>query len=494
MAEQTDQPIREPITLDTPIPERPRKDELIPEPKEEKLRAEVLAIESKINTLKQKRESIKMQLEQKYKGGLVEQTNEYARDFLDSRRTSRKDWSQEKSRLWEEFNNLKREFSTLKDEQMRVKNKIKIFEEDKIQARIDDLQRRHETVSLSLQEEKSIIAEIRELELSKPLVAEFRQRAGRLDHIKKSMTEIMNRIKDLTEKIQEASELIDEIQAKSKESRDKLKSEIPMLKDERTRLDEQINQLKEQKNKLHTDFKEQKKAYMKQQKLLKYIDIVTNRKKQLQEQEERRIKYEERMKEEEANRPHPYAREIQLCENFISYLTNLLPKEQQESEVSKPNLIEEPGFTYLPPKEQRIIPNLPKKKKERQRKKVSIAREVMNFPMELLNFLGSLGIKVPKDSDEIKDTITLLQNKKQEFESKEDEERLSELPPPNLPLSTLKAAAKSDWKTSDFPEPEEAKDKENYGIFEDETIRSSSFPQKRDERRGRGRGRIFRRY
>ena len=87
---------------------------------------------------------------------------------------------------------------------------------------------------------------------------------------------------------------------------------------------------------------------MKQQKLLKYIDIVTNRKKQLQEQEqeERRIKYEERMKEEEAYRPHPYAWDIQLCENFISYLTHLLPnpKEQQESEVCNPNLIEEPDL------------------------------------------------------------------------------------------------------------------------------------------------------
>ena len=105
------------------MPKRPRKDELTTDPKEEKLRAEVLAIESKIDALKQKRELIKMQLEQKYKGGLVEQTNESTRDFLDSCRTSRKDWSY--SRLWEKFNNLKREFSSLKDEQMRVKEKIK---------------------------------------------------------------------------------------------------------------------------------------------------------------------------------------------------------------------------------------------------------------------------------------------------------------------------------------------------------------------------------
>jgi hypothetical protein len=499
MATKPERREREPITLDTPVPEKPKKEELIPEPSEAKFKAELDKIENLIKKTRDEKEAVKKQIDAKKQGGLVETTNESVKEFVNNRRNDAQEWIQERRRLIDEIKGLKRELALSFEEQNRIKPKIKFFDESKIEETITQLQHKHETTSLSLKEEKDLLAELKELEASKPLFKDFKQRSAKIEILKKKSDSLNPRIDELKKKIDEAFSVINETQTKSKESRDKLKEEIPTLIEERKTLDVKIKELEEKRNSVKDTYYTNKKAYEKQQRFIKQIDFIVKVKKQLEEKEERRKKWEERQKEDEENKEHPFARQIQLCENFIEYLEKLIKKDEEDKRLEErknAQLVQEPGLVALPSKEERSaqqsILNNKKQKKQRNRKQLQPESALLNMPIELLNFLSSEALKVPNTIEEIKETVEAIKQKKANYESKTEadlpqEEQKAERRPKRTNEDS-KTSGKVEFNPQDFPEPEEVKHKEEYGIFEDETSRPATTKPSNAPRRG-GRGR-----
>jgi predicted nucleic acid-binding Zn-ribbon protein len=358
---------------------------------------------------------------------------------------------------------------------------------------IRSLQEKQEHTSLSLNEEKRVVAEIKELEQSKPIVALFHERKIQLDKYQEELRALKARLTEVSSKSDEATVKINEIKSQLQESIDKHKSEIPILNEQRRDLENKINEYKEKKTQLIRDFNVADRAYNDQQRLIKHIKFVTDMKKKLIEQEERRKFAQEREKEEQESKPHPYGTEIAQCDSFIAYLSSLLPKETTTTAVVPQTLEVEEGTVLLSKKEKEAQVSEqwykgegPKQKKDR-RKRGAAAAPTLQISVDMLQFLASQGLKVPAGVEDLPATIDAIKEIRGKWEkaesktvekkeSKKEESKFAELP-----------------DEMDFPEPQSSEVVVTHGLFkaeeaEERKDRPFTAPGSKAVREGRGRG------
>jgi uncharacterized coiled-coil DUF342 family protein len=65
--------------------------------------------------------------------------------------------SENRQKLIEELRTLKRDFYSMIEEQKKIRSKVKVNDFDKLDVEINQLRRRIETESLTLQEEKRVV-------------------------------------------------------------------------------------------------------------------------------------------------------------------------------------------------------------------------------------------------------------------------------------------------------------------------------------------------
>lgn len=481
---------REKITLDTEIPPMPSKAERLPPPDEDKFKRELQIVEGKISKLRDKKKGVHDQIKVKKEGGKMDNQDLSVKEFIGTKVTSRKEMLANKSKLRDELDNLKHEFFSMIDEQKKIRPKIKIFDKEKTEKQIEAVQKKIETTTLTLNEEKKLIQELSELQQSVPLISQHATRAKMLDENKARQEVIKTQLTAINQEIDQTSSIINETNSKIKSSKDSLNTEIPAMFEETKKIAVEIEALETERKKLNDDFREKKYAYNKQQSEIKQIEWMTKMKAKLVEQEEWRKKQEEQEKLDELNKPHPYAKEITSCDTYISYLSKFIPKEtlqahEETKEIKDPGLL--PGKSVLNAKETEewfgAPSKKPKKKKSKKQKKTEGL--LTNQPVDLLNFFSYCGIKVPTTADEAKAAIEELEKKRNDWEKMESRDK----------EESKKNHEPSENKTTDlafnpvnFPAPEESVVKENYGIFEDK----GPVPEVKEETRGRRGRRRFR--
>jgi uncharacterized coiled-coil DUF342 family protein len=479
---------REKITLDTVIPPLPSKTERLPQPDEDRFEREVKNVEAKISKLRDKKKGVNDQIKVKIQGGKMENQDLSVKDFIDSKVTSRKEKFAARGKLRDELSTLKHSFFEMIDEQKRIRPKIKIFDVQKTQNKIDEIQKRIETTSLTLQEEKKLIFELSELQISLPLIDSHNTRAKMIDDNKAKQEVLKKQIEAISLEIDDTNAVIDDTHAKIKSSKDQRDTEIPQMKKEREAIDKEIEEFEAERKKLFDDMREKRQAYKKQQSEIKQIEWMTKMKQRLVDQEERRKKDEERAKLEEENKPHPYANEILSCDAFVAYLNKYVPKgeeERKESGNSEKN-------DYLPnkvdagAKESEQWFGAVTKKEKKGRKKVR-KPEGITHPIDLLNFFSLHGLKVPHSGQEIKESILKLNEMKNHWEKLDTREEVKE--------SNKKKEDAGENKGNDvalnpvdFPAPAAVERVESFGIFVDQGPRPAQVEENVRGRRGKRRG------
>ena len=464
---------REKITLDTVIPPLPSKAERLPPPDEDKYQRELKSLEGKATRLREKKKGVHDQIKVKKEGGKMDNAEQSVKEFIGAKVMSRKELHASRNKLRDELDILKKDFYSMIEEQKKIRPKIKIFDKDATEKQIENIQRRIDNTTLTLQEEKKLISELSMLTSSVPLISQHEIRAKKIDESKARQEVIKAQIAELTKEIDHTSGIIEETAGKAKSGKDQLKEELPIMFEETKKIQKEIEAIEEEKKKLFEDFREANFAYKKQQNQIKQIEFITKMKTKLIEQEERRKKQEEQDKLDEQNKPHPYANEILSCETFIAFLNKFIPKESAEVHVEeeKKNDAFLPDKSVLNAKETEEWFGAQNKKQKKKRVKKQKKNEVLLIspPIDLLNFFSYYGLKVPTTGEDAKIAIEELTKKKKHWEGlevrvsdnneEEKGDKNSAGEGKNIDLS---------FNPVNFPAPEECKVTENYGIFKDE--------------------------
>jgi uncharacterized coiled-coil DUF342 family protein len=415
-----------------------------------------------------------------------------AKNYVSERVAKRKEAAAERKHLMAELGDLKLDMSRLVDKQRNLKAKIKIYDAKEIEPEIRRLTREIETSTLTLQEEKKIVNQLRDLEASKPYVEEYNVNSQQMDQNKTRRDEIWTRANELKQLIEQYSDEINVVNSKVQESRDKLGVEIPEIEGKINEIKDAIQAAYDNKHEINKVFSDKKFAFEKQQKLIKHIEFVNKRKQEIIEREERRKAWEARQKEEEENKPIPWYFQIKQCDNYISFLEKLIPS-QTSAEEAKTVPLE---ANVLPSKEERLKAEAQQyfgsvakgkgKKKERVRKaQKPDETSLLNLPLDLLKFLSTLSIKAPYTIAEVPACAELLKTQREWYKTNPEPEggaKPQSQPQPQTTPVHEERKTPSTLQQDDFPKPESAKAQQAYGIFKAEL---PTKPVKKEERGGR---------
>jgi len=471
----------------------PTKSQLLKKPDSEAHEKAVQEIDEIVGRLQAKLEDFRAQIQAKREGGTIQEAKMSSKAYLDQLHSQRNEWNAEAGRLRAERRTLFEKVDELKAEQDKAKPRIRFFDQTEIATHIRNLQEKQEHTSLTLNEEKRVVAEIKELEQSKPIVGQFHERKLQLDKHQEHLRSLKARLMEVSAKSDDATIKINEIKSKLQESVEKHRAEIPILVEQRRDLENKITEYKDKKTELIKKFHVDDHSYTEQQNLIKHIKFVTDMKKKIAEQEERRKFAQERDKEEQENKPHPYGAEIAQCDSFIAYLSSLLPRESNLVEAPTQAVQLEEGMVLLSKKDkgaeisaQWFKGEGPKQKKERKKKGAATA-PTLQISVDMLRFLSSQGIKVPTGTEDLQatiDAIAVIRAKWEKAdhktevvkEAKKKEARVAELP-----------------DELDFPEPQNSEVVVTHGLFkaeeaEERKDRPYTAPDSKAVRGNRGRG------
>jgi uncharacterized coiled-coil DUF342 family protein len=211
-----------------------------------------------------------------------------------------------------------------------------------IEKEISRLQRKQETSSMSLADEKKLIKEIEALQASKRTAGELQSKQGNLNSIKEDRKTIQadltakdKEIDSIQRQIDEQSKVVKELTEKQSSQRGEVDDLIKQRDELKTRLDEKFKE----KNDLRTQFREKTNDWYQNQRAIKA-------QKDLEFDKEKKLRDEERAawlkkKEEEELAKTPYEEEMTLCDYLADYLTKAYLSDTQEELAKRANAAEE---------------------------------------------------------------------------------------------------------------------------------------------------------
>jgi uncharacterized coiled-coil DUF342 family protein len=196
-----------------------------------------------------------------------------------------------------------------------VRSGVKFSSVAEIDREISKLQRKQETSSMSLADEKRLIKEIESLQNSKRTLEDLKSKQGDIDTLKIERKQIQA---ELTAKDKE----IDSIQ---KDIDKQTNSQVDDLVKERDALKGTMDEKFKEKKALQTSFREQMNDWYHNQRAIKA-------QRQIQYDAEKKRREEEhaaflKKKEEEELKKTPYEEEMALCDFLVDYLQKTYPDE-----------------------------------------------------------------------------------------------------------------------------------------------------------------------
>ncbi|KAL9187943.1 hypothetical protein ACHAXT_006321 [Thalassiosira profunda] len=335
--EQKEQvPIEELYDLSQPIKK-------IERPSKEKHEEELAAIDAAIEDLRAQRKTLQSKIDSAF--GKDKNKNSplgKERDVLNKLKNRKGLMIEQKRQIRTRLEIIKADADRLIGQQKNARSGMKFTNLADINQEINRLQRKQETVSMSLADEKKLIKEIEALQASRRTAEEISTKQGSLDDIKQDRKVIQA---DLTAKDKEIDAIQKEIDAQSKVVKDlydKQSSERGQVDDlfkQRDALKADMDAQYKLKSEVHLAFREKTNDWYQCQRAIKA-------QRQLQYEEEKKKREEEKKawlkkKEEEELAKTPYEEEMALCDYLADYLTKTYLTDAAEEAEKKAKAAEE---------------------------------------------------------------------------------------------------------------------------------------------------------
>jgi len=307
------------------------------------------------------------------------------------------------------------------DVQKAAKANIKFSRVEDIDAEIKKLQKRQETTSMSLSEEKRLIKEMDQLQASKKFVAQLKTQELDIEQIKEQR-------KAIAAEIGAKDKEIDAVQAEIEVKTTKIKSlseketdnreKIQSLLSERDNIRAQMNAKLKEKDNCRQVYREANNSYYDYQRALRA-------QRKLQQEEEKRKREEERLEwlkqqEEEELKKVPYEEEMALCDYLADYLIKHYLEEDKKpikkEETTKVKLENDPfaGFKPINKKDDDVYLKLGKNKKTQKKTKKNQKKNApFTLNLDTFDQFGLLKLTPPTSLEGVQASVDELREKKE---------------------------------------------------------------------------------
>lgn len=361
------------------------------------------------------------------------------RDALQQLRAKKGTLIDEKKAIRSKLDVMRNQADKLSKDRKDTRANVRFSSIQEIDAEIQRLQRRQETTSMSLQEEKKLIKEIDALQASKKLVADLKTKETNLEDVKEQRKLISAQIADKDKEIDAIQKEIDQLQEIIKNMSDKemdKRDGMKALFAERDELRKMVDKKLKERDACRAEFREKNNAWFNYQRALKA-------QKKLQYEEEKKKKEEEkaeweRKKLEEELKKTPYEEEMALCDYLADYLTRTYLGEggsEKHSIETKDEVVavkDDPfaGFKAVGKKadnEEEDYFGKGKGKKKRNRKKEKTNTGPFTLNVDTFEQFGLLNLNPPTSVDQVEKSVQDLRAKKKWF---------SEQPRGSVPTAT----------------------------------------------------------
>jgi len=413
-----DKPIEEMFDLTKPIPrvERPNKEEN---------EAEIQMHQNKIEQLKQKRNVIQNEIQTLNASNKLNSEISQLRDKLSQLKSKKGITINEKKAIRKRLDSTRQNEDKAKNEKKAVKQNLKFSTVEEIDKEILRLNKRQETTSMTLQEEKKLIKEIDTLQASKATVKTVGGKVKDINNLVFSRKEIQAELKSkdteidaIQVEIDEAQKVMDVLNKNNTENRD-VRDKLYASRDEiKVLQDIEYNAIREGRN----EFRAANDVYYSHQRAIK-----AQRKLQLDEEkkkhDEEEAAYQKKLEEEELKKV-PYEEEQALCEYLANYLqSTYLDKDkftsnQTEKKIDIIAVKDDPfaGMTAVNKKVDDVFLKMGSGKKLRERKGKKEKRCDTQAPFRLnvdsFDQFGLLSLDPPMNLEEVPASVDALKAKK----------------------------------------------------------------------------------
>eukprot|EP00569_Conticribra_weissflogii_P002201 CAMPEP_0171328816 /NCGR_PEP_ID=MMETSP0878-20121228/862_1 /TAXON_ID=67004 /ORGANISM="Thalassiosira weissflogii, Strain CCMP1336" /LENGTH=589 /DNA_ID=CAMNT_0011828693 /DNA_START=6 /DNA_END=1775 /DNA_ORIENTATION=+ len=266
------------------------------------------------------------------------------RDALNKLKNRKGLMVEQKRQIRTRFEVVKSKSDKLMGEAKNARSSMKFSNLSDIEKEIARLQRKHETSSMSLAEEKKLIKEIDALQASKRTAQDLLTKEGDIGSIKEQRRLLQGELQakdkeiDVIQKeIDEQSKVVNELMDKQSSQR----GQVEKLVEERDAIKAKIDEAYAEKSNLWTEFRSKTNDWYNNQRAIKA-------QRQIQHEEEKKRRDEEhaawlKKKEEEELKKVPYEEEMSLCDYLADYLTKTYLAEGKAAQKEKDEELEKKG-------------------------------------------------------------------------------------------------------------------------------------------------------
>lgn len=223
----------------------------------------------------------------------------------------------------------------MKEQVLAMKQKLKFFTVEAIDREISKLEEHHAHTSMSLQEEKKIMTQLKDLSRSRETVREYNDAQAKISGEDGNRKAIIERIraKDLEINAVKAEQqqyraTLDAVRSQE----EKAGADIPQMQEERNASYEIIKAKRDEIRRLRTEFKATEDEYWTTEQLWRAYLKVEKQKQWEATVEERKARDEARKQWEIENAPEPFEAEVAAAEQLIAYLAKWDPKSNKAAE------------------------------------------------------------------------------------------------------------------------------------------------------------------
>ena len=333
--------------------------------------------------------------------------------------------------LYEEKNGINNELKALdatrdamRAQQKAIREKCQYVKVEDIDTAIDRLENEMAHSTMSLNEEKKIIAQISDLKKSRVLVKELYESNsdGKGKGAPASRDEVMDRlracqgkIKTLRQQEDEQRKILDEIRAKFDDG----KEDIPTLIQLKADQFEIVKQCKETIGKLRDDFKKVEDDYWTKQKLWWAQQKEEKQKRWEAAQLERKQRDLERKQRDLENAGEPFDREVTTCEQLITYMAKYQTQENGAPKTAAAEVVDT-GVRIIGKKNVNLeeedgwwggYKGSGKKSKGKKKAKA----EKLVHSMDIISSFATLGLSAPLNKAAMPELVKKIDEKKAEY-------------------------------------------------------------------------------
>ena len=346
-----------------------------------------------------------------------------ARDKMSELKKKKNDLIEEKKKMRARLDEAKNQSDKMNKDKKTARSNVKYTDIAEIDKAIKALQKKQETTSMSLNEEKKLIKEIDALQNSKKFIADIENKSAAIDDIQAQKKIIAEQIKakdkeidGLSDEIKKVLEVITGINDKDKAKRDTMQE----LFKERDDFKKQMDETAGKRNELRAAFREKNNKWFNYQRALK-----AKKRMEWEAEKARRdavqAEWEAERAAEEAKKI-PYEEEQNLCEYLANFLeVTYLGKDPQEKAEKKSDVVavkDDPFAGMVPAgkkkgdeEEEYFGKGKGKKKRVRSQKKQD-APGPFTLSVDMFDQFSLISLTPPTKLDEVEQSVKALREKK----------------------------------------------------------------------------------